>query len=110
MLSYFPMVATAVAASVSPLALLGDNPGLGVQDIAYSALTVLLEVAVLGRVFLVPILAERNEVLAESILAECKREKLRQSQEKDLSGRAVVAVLGLKSYTYSMTDFSIIHT
>ena len=92
-----PTTAAAVvsSSSVSPLALLVDSDlGLGVQDILYSALTVLLEVAVLGRVFLVPILAERNQVLAESILAECQKEKLRQKEQKDFSGRAVVAVLG----------------
>ena len=80
--------------SPAALSLLGDDLGLGVQDILYSALTVVLEVAVLGRVFLIPILAERNEVLAESILAECRKEKLRQKKQKDPSGRAVVAVLG----------------
>jgi len=86
--------AVASAAAVSPpsaaLAVLGED----LQDILYSALAVLLEFAVLGRIFLVPILAERNEVLAESILAECRREKLRQNQQEDISGRAVVAVLG----------------
>ena len=87
--------AVASAAVVSPpsaaLAVLGED----LQDILYSALAVLLEFAVLGRIFLVPILAERNEVLAESILTECRREKLRQNQQEDISGRAVVAVLGL---------------
>jgi len=82
--------AVASVAASPPLALLGVDP----QDILYSALAVVLEFAVLGRIFLVPILAERNQVLAESILAECRREKLRQKQQKDISGRAVVAVLG----------------
>lgn len=47
--------------------------GINLSDIAFTAAAYLLEIAVLSRVFLVSILAERNEVLAKNILLECTK-------------------------------------
>ena len=78
--------------------------GFNFEDVFYSTLTVLLEIAVLGRVFLVPILAERNVVLAENILKECREEVLRQQRTNDKKQRAVVAVLGQLPILFFLVD------
>eukprot|EP00597_Dinobryon_sp_UTEXLB2267_P003697 CAMPEP_0170059004 /NCGR_PEP_ID=MMETSP0019_2-20121128/1427_1 /TAXON_ID=98059 /ORGANISM="Dinobryon sp., Strain UTEXLB2267" /LENGTH=346 /DNA_ID=CAMNT_0010264111 /DNA_START=126 /DNA_END=1166 /DNA_ORIENTATION=- len=62
------------------------------QDILSSSLSILLEFAVLGRVFLVTILAERNVVLADSIRLQCEQVKKNQNGNNK---PVVVAVLGM---------------
>jgi len=69
------------------------------QDVLSSSLSILLELAVLGRVFLVAILAERNVVLADSIRLQC--EQVKKSQ-KGSSNPVVVAVLGVKNNKISL--------
>jgi hypothetical protein len=68
-------------------------------DFAGSSLAVVVESALLGRTFLVALLAERNIILAANILAECER----VARDRDAgvlpaesdSTPAVVAVLGM---------------
>jgi pheromone shutdown protein TraB len=51
-------------------------------------------VALLSRVFLCAILADRNVVLANNILSECSRVQKKQGKGKK-GGEVVVAVLGM---------------
>lgn len=62
-----------------------------VQGFSTSLVIFFLEIALLSRVFLVSILAERNEFLAKSILEQCQlhAEALQREEESSLSQREV---------------------
>ena len=74
-----------------------------VSEWATSAALFGLEVAVLSRVFLVVILAERNEVLARSILLQCER--IRSAKETETS-TAVAQQQSIKRGNVSTGMFS----
>jgi len=69
----------AIAGLVYALLNAGDTAFVGttaveqVQEVVTSATIFGVETAVFARVFLVALLAERNEILAQNILAECRR-------------------------------------
>jgi hypothetical protein len=111
--------ATAASALVDGSVTAGTTPtAVGVaMDVLASSLAVVVETALLSRVFLVALLAERNDVIAENILAECRRiadeDRELELKERSKNGgvrnkrgsstttevprrsRAVVAVLGM---------------
>ena len=80
-----------------------SDPGFGaesltvadrIMDVIISLLLSMLELLILGRVFLVALLAERNEVLAAAIQSECRR-ALVELPDEVAPRSAVVAVLGM---------------
>lgn len=65
-----------------------------VQEVLTSASIFVLETTVFARVFLISLLAERNDILAANILSECQRIRRQEGAEK-ASQKVVVAVLGM---------------
>ena len=67
-----------------------------IQEILTSALIFGLETSIFARVFLISLLAERNNILAANILSECQRiARTRKDKEGEISPKVVVAILGM---------------
>ena len=68
-----------------------------IQEILTSALIFGLETSIFARVFLISLLAERNDILAANILSECRRiARAKKDNEGEVSSpKVVVAILGM---------------
>jgi hypothetical protein len=77
-----PDMAPAIATAASAASLMSSGEA-STSDLVYSLAFAILEVAVLGRILVKALLAERNEVLADNILHQCrllaKQQKRKQS-------------------------------
>lgn len=71
-----------------------DTPLGRAVELGESVILSMVEFAILGRTFLVALLAERNVILADNIREECQRIK-REGKSGDDDGGGAVAVLGM---------------
>ena len=68
-----------------------------IQEILTSALIFGLETSIFARVFLISLLSERNDILANNILIECQKiaRKKKEGGSEQSSPKVVVAILGM---------------